>query len=283
MAERLLRNLDDWDSYFVAFDTETTGLWAPSNRIVELGAVRFTLNHDRTEIFSSLIRSELPIPPEVTRIHGITDEMIYDAPLIEEILPQFFQFCGPAVLVAHNAPFDISFVRCEADRVKVDCPRNPILDTVVMYRQIHPNLHSYSLLALSENFRLAESQKHRALADAEMVMNLIRNASAKGESMKDPVKWLSQFTYHKFSDWGGEIAELPPRFAELQGAALEELRLSISYRNGSGQMSHRNVQPRRVYLLRGTYYLIAFCEHAQAERTFRCDRIEEYRVVGEGV
>jgi DNA polymerase-3 subunit alpha (Gram-positive type) len=209
MADRLLRNLDDWDGYFIAFDTETTGLWAPSNRMVEIGAVRFTLNHDRTEIYSSLIRSELPIPPDVTRIHGITDEMIFDAPLVEEILPKFFDFCGPAVLVAHNAPFDISFVRCEADRVKVDCPRNPILDTVDMYRQLHPDLPSYSLLALSTKFRLAESQRHRALADAEMVMNLIRNAAAKGESMKDPVKWLSQFPYHKFSDWGGDACGYP--------------------------------------------------------------------------
>ncbi len=283
MAERLLRNLDDWDGYFVAFDTETTGLWAPSNRMVELGAVRFTLNHDRTDIYSSLIRSEMPIPPDVTRIHGITDEMIFDAPLVEEVLPKFFDFCGPSVLVAHNAPFDISFVRCEADRVKVDCPRNPILDTVDMYRQIHSDLSSYSLLSLSSKFRLAESQKHRALADAEMVMNLIRNAAAHGESMKDPVKWLSRFPYHKFSDWGGEVTDLPPRLADLQGAALEDLRLRISYRNGTGQMSYRVVQPRRVYQLRSYYYLIAYCEQAQAERTFRCDRIEEYRIVGEEV
>ena len=94
---------------FVVFDTETTGLSASRDRIVELAAVKF-VKCEPIEIFHTLINPEKPIPEEATKVNHITDEMILGAPLISEILPSFEEFIGNDILVAHNLEFDLKFL-----------------------------------------------------------------------------------------------------------------------------------------------------------------------------
>ena len=168
---------------FVAFDTETTGLWAQAHRVVEIGAVRFNLSSESTEIFSTLINPQRPMPEEVINIHGITDEMVADAPSIEIVLPRFIDFCGDSILLAHNASFDISFIACELERTNLKFGDNLILDTVDIYRRLFPGLPKYSLLRLAQKFNFAKTQDHRAVSDARLVQQLFQNAVEQGPEM----------------------------------------------------------------------------------------------------
>ena len=98
------------DRALVAFDTETTGLWAVSDRLVEIGAVKFRLGENPTATFQELINPEREIPPDAIAVHHIGNSMVLNAPKAAGVLERFVEFIGDAVLVAHNAPFDISFV-----------------------------------------------------------------------------------------------------------------------------------------------------------------------------
>lgn len=148
---------------FVAFDTETTGLLALSHHIVEIAAVKFRLDSEKTEQFQELVNPGVPMPEEVIAIHGISDQMVAGAGSIAEVLPRFIEFCGQdSILIAHNAPFDISFVAQELKRTGLSFGPIRVIDTVDIFRKFYPRLPRYSLLALAKQFRVADSQSHRA-------------------------------------------------------------------------------------------------------------------------
>jgi DNA polymerase III epsilon subunit family exonuclease len=100
------------DITFVAFDTETTGLFPIRHRLVEIGAVHFRLDDHELATFEQLIDPQIPIPREVQQVHGITDTMVRGQSTVEQVLPRFIEFLGPCdtILLAHNAPFDLGFL-----------------------------------------------------------------------------------------------------------------------------------------------------------------------------
>ncbi len=265
---------------FVAFDTETTGLWAPANRIVELGAVKFRLGSEQVEVLSSLINPERTIPKEVIAIHGITDEMVADAPSCKPVLEKFLAFCGEgSILLAHNALFDISFLACELDRAELQFGDNLVLDTVDIFRRLDPALPSYSLLSLARSFGVSQSQQHRALGDAELVYRLFVKASPHFAHVENLEDLKSTFTGYSIASWGGSVKELPPEFGELNRAIKENLRVEITYQTETKPSHQRVIRPRHVYMLGSMFYINAFCERSRAERTFRLDRIGGWRVL----
>ena len=267
---------------FVALDTETTGLWAPSNRIVEIGGVKFRLDDDRTESFQSLVNPERPIPEDVIPIHGITDEMVAEAEPIKPVLERFFQFCGSdSVLIAHNAPFDISFIYFEMDRCALKADTGQILDTVDIYRRFFPGLPAYSLEALSKHFGITESQQHRALADAELVHGLFRHAINRIPPISDMTELKTTVTVHDLSSWEALVDELPSGFESLRQAVEQNCRVEMTYSTPGTEPSSRVVRPRQFYALGSQYYMQAYCERTNAERTFRLDRIAEFRLLEE--
>lgn len=270
---------------FVAFDTETTGLWAPSNRIVEIGAVRFDLVTTESTIFKRLVNPERPIPPEVIRIHRITDDMVADEPTIEPVMNEFIEFCGPdSVLVAHNAPFDIAFVGCELDRVGMKFGDNPIIDTVEIYRTLYPRLESYSLLSLARKFDLAASQSHRALEDALLVAGLIRNIRKALPEINSREEFERTLTCFHISDWHTQPEQIPDEFKIVHEAQQSGSRLQIVYSSPDKPDHSRTVRVRNIFQLGMKFYMNAYCERVHAERTFRLDRIRSAELVaGEDV
>jgi len=187
---------------FIAFDTETTGLWAPANRIVEIGAVKFQPGDKKPEEFQTLVNPEKPIPPEVIKIHHITDSDVADAPLAGEVMKNFIQFCGPdSILIAHNAPFDISFVGCELDRAEMRFGDNFVLDTADIFRRYFPSLASYSLLSLAQHFSIVDIQSHRALDDAVIVQRLFEIAAPKLGDVKKISDLGNIISTYKMDDW----------------------------------------------------------------------------------
>ena len=265
---------------FVAFDTETTGMWAVSSRMVEIGAVKFRPGRDNHETFQSLIYPERNIPEDVIEIHGITDAMVTDAETAGPVLKRFVEFCGPdSILLAHNAPFDISFISCELDRVGLKFGKNLILDTVDIYRRFAPGLPSYSLLSLSRQFDIAQSQNHRALADAVLVWKLFEQILEELPPIKIIEDFKTSLTTYSMSSWKLEQKELPEEFIDIKRAIHENLALEIVYTSSGRPSQTRIIRPSSVHNLGAVFYINAFCEKAKAERTFRLDRIETFRLM----
>jgi len=165
--------------HFVAFDFETTGLSPANDRVVEIGAVRFSLSETDgrwqaqvLESYSSLVNPGRPIPGQASAIHGIYDLDVSSAPRFAEASRDFFPFLENAVLLAHNASFDSGFLSAEAERNGLACPSNPIYDTIPLARSARPRLPSYALGKLAASFGIRQSAAHRGEDDARVCMEI---------------------------------------------------------------------------------------------------------------
>lgn len=151
---------------FVAFDFETTGYSPDSDEIVELGAVRFSL--DRVDAtFQQLVKPSSALSERVMAVHGITNAAVADAPSVAEVLPSFLEFIDTHVLIAHNVAFDLGFLREAVQKFSPNnAVNNLILDTLTIARMAFPRLPSYSLQSLVQQFKFPVREAHRALDDA---------------------------------------------------------------------------------------------------------------------
>ncbi len=152
---------------FCVFDIETTGLSPINNQITEIGAVRISGGKVLDE-FNIMVNPGVHIPEEITELTGISDDDVKDAPMISEALRQFLDYCGDRVLIAHNANFDIGFIRaaCEKEGIKFT---NTYLDTVSFSQYINKDIKNHKLDTLANHYKLGEFEHHRASADAKML------------------------------------------------------------------------------------------------------------------
>ena len=153
-----------FDGEFVAFDLETTGLSSINDRITEVGAV-ILKNGQEIDRFQTLVDPERLLTPENTELTGITNEMLKGQPKIEEILPKFLDFIGDRPLVAHNAAFDIGFIRAECERQKIKRSFT-YADTLILSRILMPQLNKHKLNIVADALSLPEFNHHRAADDA---------------------------------------------------------------------------------------------------------------------
>lgn len=149
---------------YVVFDIETTGFSSVEDRIIEIGAVK--VEHGQiTDTYSTFVNPQRPIPFEITNLTSITDEMVMHAPTIEEILPEFLTFIGDAVLVAHNAGFDVGFLEQNCKRQGLPSDMT-YLDTVALARVLLPTLAKYKLNIVAKALGISLENHHRAVDDA---------------------------------------------------------------------------------------------------------------------
>lgn len=157
------QNLDDT---YVVFDIETTGLSKEKEMITEIGAVKVA-DGKIIDRFSTFVNPQRPISAEITKLTGITDDMVKDAPTIENILPEFLKFCEDTVLVAHNASFDTGFIRIAAERAGLGELHHTIVDTLELARALLPELNKHKLDIVCEHLGVTLNGHHRAVNDAE--------------------------------------------------------------------------------------------------------------------
>ncbi len=150
---------------FVVFDLETTGFSPTRNRIIEIGAVKVEKGKI-CERFSTFVNPKVAIPPRITEVTSITDDMVKDAPEIGEILPQFMEFCRGCVLVAHNAQFDYSFICRKGEELGLDTEFT-VVDTVGIARVLFPRMAKYTLDSVAKVMKISLINHHRAVEDAE--------------------------------------------------------------------------------------------------------------------
>ena len=181
---------------YVVFDIETTGFSASQDKIIEIGAVK-VIDGVITEKFSSFVNPEIPIPFEIEKLTGIQDDMVLDAPKIEEVLPKFLEFCGQAVMVAHNASFDMSFIFQNA-RTQGIAFNPTILDTVAIARVLLPNLNRYKLDTVAKALNISLENHHRAVDDAgataEIFASFVKMLRERGVEDLENLNQLSQMS-----------------------------------------------------------------------------------------
>lgn len=178
------------DEDFVVLDIETTGLNSEKDKITEIGAVKIR-NGKIIERFSSFVNPMVPIPSFIVKLTGITDEMVKDAPPIEAVLLEFIEFINGATLVAHNAPFDLGFIKHYA-KVIGEHIHNPVIDTLQLSRKMFPNLDKYRLNIVAKHLGVTLENHHRAVDDskatAEIFIKCMELLKEKGVETIDDIQ-----------------------------------------------------------------------------------------------
>ena len=171
----------------IVIDLETTGLYPEKgDTIIEIGAV--PIQNDTVlmeERFETFVDPNIPIPPHITRITGITDDMVRGAPPLDESLIRFLSYIGDCPLVAHNAPFDIGFLEAAARKMGEEYTPPVAVDTCELARKVFPGLPSYSLQNLAARFKIESPAAHRAVDDARICLRLfeIECESLRGKDL----------------------------------------------------------------------------------------------------
>ena len=158
------------DDSYVVFDLETTGFSPNTCKIIEIGAVKVE-NGVITERFSEFVNPQVPIPFKIEELTGIRDDMVMGAETIEEILPRFMEFCEGCVMIAHNAEFDMSFIRKNCMDLDIPC-NHTVGDTVAMARILLPALHRFKLDTVAKALKISLENHHRAVDDAECTAHI---------------------------------------------------------------------------------------------------------------
>jgi DNA polymerase III epsilon subunit family exonuclease len=258
------------DAEFVVFDLETTGLNVTRGaRVVEIGALKL----ERGEVagdFLTLVDPGVPVPADATAIHGLADADVAGQPTLADAFPRFLDFAGDAVLVAHNLPFDMSFVVAASLELGLPPLKNATVDLLGLARYCAPGLPSYSLENLAASFGVVNPAPHRSLGDvaveSQLLLTYLEALRRKGEA--GTIGELVVLS--RGAPAGGDVAEAT---VALEWAAAAGRRVPIVYRGTKGESS-RAISPRRVKV-KGRYcYVVAYCHSSRAEREFRLDRLQ---------
>ncbi len=265
------------ETEFVVFDTETTGL-SPLSSLVELGAVKMR-GFKVVDTFHTLVRPWNQIPEEVSRVHGISQDMVKHAPDAEEVLSNFKEFSKGSVLVAHNAPFDLKIISVHLQRLEKPLLKNPILDTCHVSKTHFPEAGSHSLENLCRFWRSPFEGQHRALEDARHTAFVMsRMAGKMGIDHSTTLSklmelWGPPLQMRRFS-LEHAMLNTPSRISEkiekLKDAIEEKAIISFTYLKGGDQRCYlEEMVPKAIFSPGDKIYLEASPLHAKS-RSWVC-------------
>ncbi len=177
-------DIDLKNATYVIFDLETTGLSSERDTIIEIAATKYSLQGEM-DSFETFVNPKRPIPAKITEITSITDEMVADAPTLEEIMPKFLEFIGDAILVAHNASFDVGMTKAKMKELGYEDKNFPVIDTLNGLRALHfKDLKRFNLKEFAKFYKVKQEHHHRAIDDtrvtAECFILMLQEIFAKG-------------------------------------------------------------------------------------------------------
>ena len=223
---------------YVVFDLETTGFSQEKDKIIEIGAVRVK-NGKICEKYSTFVNPERSIPERITDLTSITNDMVKEAPTIETVLPEFLEFIGDSVLVAHNAGFDHGFIRQKAEELgkKTDFT---VVDTVGLARVLFPELAKYKLDNIAKKLKISLENHHRAVDDAgataEIFEKFVEMLEERGmNSLKEVAE---------FANTSSDIVKKKPYFHAIVLAANETGRINLYRLVSMGHLDYFYRKPR---------------------------------------
>ncbi len=238
---------------FIVFDLETTGLSHQTCKITEIGAVRVK-DGEILETYNTFVNPECPIPEEVSKLTSITDEMVADARTIREVLPEFMNFIGDRLLIAHNADFDTGFIRAAANDQGIPF-ENPYMDTLALSRYLNPEMKAHKLDMLAKRYGLGDFNHHRACDDAHMLA-LIFFAM---------VEQLRGIDIHNFSELQNEMS------AKANPLTLPSYHQIILVKNQTGL--------KNLYKLISASYLKYYRKHPRIPKT-ELEKLRDGLIIG---
>lgn len=262
---------------FVAFDTETTGLFPIGSEIVEIGAVRFYADGTEVNTFQQLVDPGCPIPLDAQLVNGITDDMVAGQPSIRDVLPHFLEFLGDrhTVLLAHHAIFDLQFLSVAATKCGLTWPEHPILDTEALAWRCVAGVANYKLGTLARALKVRVRGAHRALADARKVKGIFL---AMLDSTEELVNLEDVFSAAPpLGLEGCSVREAKtPRGLSAIGRAIKKARpIRIVYGGGTKGLTPRAITPRAFLEWREETYLVAYCHLDGKEKLFAVSRVRK--------
>ena len=229
------------DSDFVVFDIETTGFSAEKNNIIEIGAVKVS-GGKIVDKFSTFVNPKEPIPFRITQLTSINDEMVADAPFISEALPAFLEFSKGCAFVAHNADFDMGFIKEKSKMLHIE-QEYSYLDTVAAARTLLPKMGKYTLDSVCKELKISLENHHRAVDDAgataEMFVEFVRMFKEKGISTLTEVNELGNIEEEKIN----KIKKLRTHHIILL-AANEVGRINLYRLVSMSNMKYYHMRPR---------------------------------------
>ena len=278
---------------YAVVDVETTGLSAlAGDRICEV-AVVIAKNGQIAEQFQTLVNPGRPISYGAAAVNGISNNMVRNAPTFRSIAASLVEILDGAVLVAHNASFDLSFISTELRAAELEPPSNPVVDTLALARRNY-SFASNRLGNVARSLGIQTQGLHRALADATITWHVLKKFLWDLEAQG--IRTLADLLGHQgaltplsgwkltppLMEWDGTqpycpIQGLPPL---VEQAMRAHSLLRIRYAGSDGRESERVVHPLKVTLREQATYLVAYCHLKHEERTFRLDRIVELRIEG---
>ena len=223
---------------FVVFDIETTGFSPLKNSIIEIGAVKVS-DGKVTERFSCFVNPHTPIPFEIERLTGINDEMVADAEDIEVVLPKFLDFCEGCVLVAHNASFDMSFIRQNMKNQGIERELTSV-DTVAIARALLTDMAKHTLDAISKRLGISLENHHRAVDDAEATAHIFE----KFIVMLEEKKIFTLSDVNAFTSASVETVRKLPYYHAIILAKTEEGRRNLYRMVSESHVKYFNRRPK---------------------------------------
>ncbi|MFY9548563.1 PolC-type DNA polymerase III [Miniphocaeibacter sp.] len=219
---------------FVVFDIETTGFSRINDKIIEIGAVKVKKNKI-VEKYNQLINPNITIPEKIIELTGITNSMVAHEPNIDKVLPEFMDFVGNSTLVAHNADFDVGFIRenCRLQNIQFE---NAYIDTVALSRSVFPELKKHKLNVIAKHLNISLENHHRACDDAqataEIFLEIIKKLKEQNISFNEDINNLNtEWSIYKNESFNGVIyAKNPTGLKNLYKLVSES---SLNYFNRS--------------------------------------------------
>jgi DNA polymerase-3 subunit epsilon len=258
---------------FAVFDVETTGLHPNyGHRVCEIACIRL---HDATEVgrFETLVDPGRDISPGAFRINQITAELLAGAPSFKSAASPLLDLMQGAVLVAHNAAFDLGFLAAELDLAGLPSPDGPVVDTLTLVRRVYA-FRRNSLSAVADALAVETGPAHRAMGDVWTTCQVLQRLLSDLERRfgVTTLRELLAFQGGSIPYPQPEMIPLPPTIAE---AIESRRRVWLHYVDAHGRVTKRSIRPLRVREHKGHLHLVAHCYRAEALRTFRLDRVVE--------
>ncbi|MEQ1875890.1 MAG: exonuclease domain-containing protein [Bdellovibrionia bacterium] len=261
------------NSTYISFDTETSGAYPLEAEICEVAAVKWE-NGAVVGEFQSLVRVSKPMSTFIIGIHGITNEMVAEAPPMSEVVRKFHAFIQDSVLCAHHAPFDLGFLALEMEKLNLRLPDPPVICTSLLSRKVFPDFPNHKLQTLIPLLGLDQGTAHRALDDSKACLQLAIKCMEKvgaEATLQDVLN--AQVTKLNWSNYS--MNEL--RNHNLIGIIVHAIEtgrmIELGYK-GTSADHKRPVKPLGIVRNPDGDYLVGYCEREQKNKRYYLHRIQ---------
>lgn len=268
-----------WHEYtYVSFDTETSGAYPLGAEIVEIGMIKWKGGKEIGQ-YQTLLKPTYPMSDFIIGIHGITNEMVADAPLMKDRINEIRDFFRDSVLMAHHAPFDMGFLTVDIEKAQIPLPTEPVLCTSLLARKLIPESPNHKLQTLNQVLKIDGGTAHRAFDDARACLQVgLECLKRMGETatLQHAIKAMGkELEWSKYLLLNGQ-SEFYKRIVE----AIQSRRdVDFVYEGGSLKGKTRRMTPIGIVRNPDGDYVMATCHIDRAQKRFYFDKMKDVSVV----